>query len=61
MVYVMRKAGVSSILAAMMLLAVAVIAVAQQPAKVAKIGWLSIGLDYGPGSTIRGLPPELRV
>jgi ABC-type uncharacterized transport system substrate-binding protein len=32
----------------------------QQPAKVAKIGWLSIGLDYGPGSTIRGLPPELR-
>src|SRR4030095_6145574 len=60
MVYVMRKAGVSSILAAMMLLAVAVIAVAQQPAKVAKIGWLSIGLDSGPGSTIRGLPPELR-
>ena len=36
------------------------IAEAQQPAKVAKIGWLSIGLDYGPGSTIRGLPPELR-
>ena len=35
------------------LLAVAVIGEAQQPAKVAKIGWLSIGLDYGPGSTIR--------
>jgi putative ABC transport system substrate-binding protein len=56
----MRKAGVLSILLAAVLLAVAVMARAQQPAKVAKIGWLSIGLDYGPGSTIRGLPPELR-
>ena len=56
----MRKAGVLSILFVVALLAVAVIAEAQQPAKVAKIGWLSIGLDYGPGSTIRGLPPELR-
>ena len=56
----MNKAGVVSILFVVGLLAVAVIAGAQQPAKVAKIGWLSIGLDYGPGSTIRGLPPELR-
>ncbi|HEY3137470.1 MAG TPA: ABC transporter substrate-binding protein [Blastocatellia bacterium] len=56
----MNKAGVVSILFVVGLLAVAVIAGAQQPANVAKIGWLSIGLDYGPGSTIRGLPPELR-
>jgi len=56
----MRKTGVVSILFVVGLLAVAVIAGAQQPAKVAKIGWLSIGLDSGPGSTIRGLPPELR-
>jgi putative ABC transport system substrate-binding protein len=56
----MKKAGVVSILFVVGLLAVAVIAGAQQPAKVAKIGWLSIGLDSGPGSTIRGLPPELR-
>jgi putative ABC transport system substrate-binding protein len=55
----MRKA-VFSIPFVVVLLAVAVIGEAQQPAKVAKIGWLSIGLDYGPGSTIRGLPPELR-
>ena len=56
----MKKAAVPSILVAVVLLALGVIAEAQQPAKVAKIGWLSIGLDYGPGSTIRGLPPELR-
>jgi putative tryptophan/tyrosine transport system substrate-binding protein len=56
----MKKAGVVSILFVVGLLAVAVIAGAQQPAKVAKIGWLSIGLYSGPGSTIRGLPPELR-
>ena len=56
----MRKPSVLSILFTLVLLAVAVIAEAQQPAKVAKIGWLSIGLDSGPGSTIRGLPPELR-
>jgi len=43
-----------------MLFALCVSADAQQPAKVAKIGWLSIGLYSGPGSTIRGLPPELR-
>jgi ABC-type uncharacterized transport system substrate-binding protein len=55
----MKKAGVLSILFVVALLA-AVIGEAQQPAKVAKIGWLSIGLDSGPGSTIRGLPPELR-
>jgi putative ABC transport system substrate-binding protein len=59
MVCAMRKA-VFSIPFVVVLLAVAVIGEAQQPAKVAKIGWLSIGLDYGPGSTIRGLPPELR-
>jgi putative ABC transport system substrate-binding protein len=56
----MKKAGVVSVLFVVGLLAVAVIAGAQQPAKVAKIGWLSIGLYSGPGSTIRGLPPELR-
>ena len=56
----MRKADVLSILFVVALLAVAVIGEAQQPAKVAKIGWLSIGLDSGPGSTIRGIPPELR-
>ena len=56
----MRKAGVLSILFVVALLAVAVIGETQQPSKVAKIGWLSIGLDSGPGSTIRGLPPELR-
>ena len=56
----MKKARVLSILFVVGLLAVAVIAGAQQPAKVAKIGWLSIGLYSGPGSTIRGLPPELR-
>ena len=56
----MKKAGLSSILVAVVLLALGVIAEAQQPTKVAKIGWLSIGLDYGPGSTIRALPPELR-
>ena len=33
---------------------------AQQQAKVGKIGWLSIGSDSSPGSTIRGVPPELR-
>ena len=56
----MKKAGLSSILVAVVLLALGVIAEAQQPTKVGKIGWLSIGLDYGPGSTIRTLPPELR-
>ena len=56
----MRKAGVLSILFVVALLAVAVIGEAQQPAKLAKIGWLSIGVDSGPGSTISGLPPELR-
>src|SRR5262245_44549918 len=43
-----------------MLFALGSSAQAQQTAKVAKIGWLSIGVDSGPGSTIRGLPPELR-
>src|SRR4030095_8958836 len=56
----MKKAGVVSILFVVVLLGVAVIAQGQQLAKVAKIGWLSIGLDSGPVSTIRGLPPELR-
>ena len=57
----MKKAAVpSSILVAVVLLALGVIAEAQQPTKVGKIGWLSIGLDYGPGSTIRAVPPELR-
>ena len=37
----MRKAGFLSILFAVALLAVAVIAEAQQPTKVSKIGWLS--------------------
>jgi putative ABC transport system substrate-binding protein len=40
----MKKAGVSSILIAVVLLAVAVIAEAQQPKKVTRIGYLS-GID----------------
>ena len=36
------------------------VAEAQQQAKGGKIGWLSIGSDSGPGSTIRAVPPELR-
>src|SRR6266705_2501395 len=36
----MKKAGLLSILFVAVLLAVAVIAAAQQPAKIAKIGWL---------------------
>ena len=39
----MKKAGVSSILFVVILLAVAVIAVAQQPKKVSRIGYLSSG------------------
>jgi hypothetical protein len=38
----MKKAGVSSILIAVVLLAVAVIAEAQQPRKVARIGWIAL-------------------
>jgi putative tryptophan/tyrosine transport system substrate-binding protein len=56
----MKKAAVLSILVGVTLLGVAVIAEAQQPAKVGKIGWLSIGSDSGPGSTIRGVLAELR-
>jgi putative ABC transport system substrate-binding protein len=56
----MKRAAVLSILVAVVLLAVAVIAEAQQAAKVGKIGWLSIGSDSGAGSTIRAVPPELR-
>ncbi len=56
----MKKAAARSILVGVTLLGVAVIAEAQQPAKVGKIGWLSIGSDSGPGSTIRAVPPELR-
>ena len=56
----MKKAAVPSILVVVVLVAVAVIAEAQQPAKVGKIGWLSIGSDSGPGSTIRAIPAELR-
>jgi putative ABC transport system substrate-binding protein len=43
-----------------MQLTVGVRAEAQQQGKVGKIGWLSIGSDAGPGSTIRGILPELR-
>ena len=56
----MKKAAVPSILIAVVLLAVAVTAEAQQPAKVGKIGWLSIGSDSGPGSTIRAVASALR-
>ena len=56
----MKRAAVPSILVVVVLLAGAVIAGAQQPAKVGKIGWLSIGSDSGPGSTIRAVPAELR-
>ena len=43
MVSAMKKAGVSSILFAVILLAVGVIAEAQQPAKIARIGYLTAG------------------
>jgi ABC-type uncharacterized transport system substrate-binding protein len=56
----MKRAAVPSILVAVVLVALGVIADAQQPAKVGKIGWLSIGSDSGPGSTIRAFLPELR-
>jgi putative ABC transport system substrate-binding protein len=48
MMYAMRKAGVLAVLFVVVLLAVAVIAGAQQPPKVAKIDWLE------SGSTVRG-------
>ena len=41
MVSAMKKTGVSSILIAVVLLAVAVIAEAQQPARMARVGWLA--------------------
>jgi putative ABC transport system substrate-binding protein len=44
MMYAMKKAGVLSIL---VLLAVAVIAQAQQPGKVPRIGYLSLGSGFG--------------
>jgi putative ABC transport system substrate-binding protein len=56
----MKRAAVLSILVGVTLLGVAAVAEPQQPAKVGKIGWLSIGSDSGPGSTIRAVPPELR-
>jgi ABC-type uncharacterized transport system substrate-binding protein len=56
----MKRAAVPSILVAVVLFAIAVIAEAQQPAKVGKIGWLSIGSDSGPGSTIRAVASALR-
>ena len=49
-----------SILIAVGSVVLGVIAEAQQPTKVGRIGWLSIGSDSGPGSTIRAVPPELR-
>ena len=50
----MKRAAVPSILVAVILLAVAVIAEAQQQAKVPKIGWLGAG----PGS-LPTTPSEL--
>ena len=44
----MKKAGVPSILVAVVLLAIAVIAEAQQPKKVFRIGYLSLGLGIQP-------------
>ena len=56
----MKKAAVPSILIAVMLLAVAVIAEAQQPAKVHKIGWLGNRPASGPGSGPEVIRRELR-
>ena len=46
----MRKAGVFSILFVVMLLVVAVVAEAQQPKKVLRIGWLSAGSSAATGN-----------
>ena len=51
MVCAMRKAGVLSILVVAMLLAVGVIAEAQQPKKVPRIGYLSSSSDSASEST----------
>src|SRR5262245_6323653 len=56
----MKKARISSILVAVMLLAAGVIAEAQQAAKVVKIGWLSTRSVSSVASTIDFGKRELR-
>src|ERR1043166_6140672 len=57
----MNKVGWSSILVAAMLLAVAVLAEAQQPAKVPRIGYLSrTGDSKNPGPQVEGFRQGLR-
>ena len=56
MVSAMKKAGVSSILFVVILLAVAVIAEAQQPKKVPRIGYLTLNASpRGPEAFLQGL------
>src|SRR5687767_10878559 len=50
MMCAMKKAGVFSILFVVMLLVVAVVAEAQQPKKVLRIGWLSAGSSATTGN-----------
>ena len=52
----MKKAGWSSILVAAMLLAVAVIAEAQQPKKIPRIGYLEWSLPFRSRGPHRGVP-----
>ena len=56
----MKKATASSILVAAMLLAVAVLAEAQQPAKIPRIGFLDTGTASGSASFLEVFRQELR-
>ena len=56
----MKKAGLSSILIAVMLLAVAVIAEAQQPKKVSRIGYLSVADAATDSARAEGIRLALR-
>ena len=61
MVCAMRKAGVLSILVAVVLLALGVIAEAQQPTKVPRIGYVSgSGDPKTPGPLVEGFRQGLR-
>jgi putative tryptophan/tyrosine transport system substrate-binding protein len=56
----MKKAGLSSILIAVVLLAVGVIAEAQQPKKVARIGYISSGDPASESTRVEGIRLALR-
>jgi ABC-type uncharacterized transport system substrate-binding protein len=61
MMRAMRKAGVLSILFVVVLLAVAVIAEAQQPKKIPRIGFMSAtGDPHTPGPQVEGIQQGLR-